>query len=103
MTKTEFRRIALSMSGAVEKEHMNHPDFRVGGKIFATLGYPDDDHGMVILPTEEQASLLRSHPKVFTPAKGAWGKRGSTVVRLDAVDGKTMRRVMKIAWEKRRP
>jgi len=82
---------------------MNHPDFRVGGKIFATLGYPDDEHGMVILPIDEQARLVRSHPKAFTPAKGAWGKRGSTTVRLDSVDKATLRAVLEIAWRKRAP
>ena len=101
MTPAQFRRVALQMPGAVESEHMSHPDFRVGGKIFATLGYPDDDHGMVILPVAEQARLVGSYPRVFTPAKGAWGKRGSTVVCLDAIDLATTRRVMKIAWENR--
>jgi hypothetical protein len=86
MTAAEFRRIALSMPQASESAHMNHPDFRVGGKIFATLGYPDQDHGMVILPPEEQERLVRVQPKTFAPAKGAWGRSGSTSVRLDAVD-----------------
>ena len=73
MTASEFRRIALSMPQASESAHMSHPDFRVNRKIFATLGYPDKDHGMVILPPEEQERLVRTHSKVFTPAKGAWG------------------------------
>ncbi len=101
MTAAQFRRLALQLPGAIESEHMNHPDFRVRGKIFASLGYPDDDHGMVILPVEEQAGLVRINPKVFTPAKGAWGKRGSTVVRLAGTDLATMRRAMKIAWKNR--
>jgi hypothetical protein len=103
MTAADFRRIALSLPEAEESAHMRHPDFRVGGKIFATLGYPDEDHGMVILPPEEQARLVRSHPKVFAPAKGAWGKRGSTTVRLEAVDKTTLNRAMEIAWRKRAP
>lgn len=103
MTAAEFRRLALSMPEASESAHMDHPDFRVGGKIFATLGYPDSNHGMVILPPEEQEVLVRAHPKVFTPAKGAWGKRGSTSVRLDAVDEATLRRAVEIAWRKRAP
>jgi hypothetical protein len=103
MTAAEFRRIALSMPQASESAHMDHPDFRVGGKIFATLGYPDKDHGMVILPPEEQSRLVRTHPKIFTPAKGAWGKRGSTSVRLEAVDEATLRSVIEIAWRKRAP
>jgi hypothetical protein len=103
MTAAEFRRIALSMPEASESAHMNHPDFRVDGKIFATLGYPDEDHGMVILPPEEQARFIRSHSKVFTAAKGAWGKRGSTSVRLAGVDRATLRSAMEIAWRKRAP
>jgi hypothetical protein len=91
------------MPEAEESAHMSHPDFRVGGKIFATLGYPDNDHGMVVLPLEEQEQLVRSHPKVFAPAKGAWGKRGSTTVSLRAVDKTTLKRAMEIAWRKRAP
>jgi hypothetical protein len=103
MTVNGFRRLALSMRDASEKEHMDHPDFRVGGKIFATLGYPDQNHGMVILPPEEQARLVRAHPGTFAPAKGAWGRRGSTSVRLDEVDEPMLRSVMEIAWRKRAP
>lgn len=103
MTPADFRQIALSMPEAIESEHMAHPDFRVGGKIFATLGYPDQDHGMVVLPPEEQARLLRSQPKVLSPAKGAWGKRGSTIVRLKAIDKRTLRAALEIAWRNRAP
>ena len=103
MTPTEFRRIALSMPQASESAHMEHPDFRVGGKIFATLGYPDKNHGMVILPPDEQRRLVESAPATFAPAKGAWGLRGSTCVRLEAVDAATLRRAMEIAWRKRAP
>jgi hypothetical protein len=101
MTATEFRRIALSMPEAMESAHMAHPDFRVGGKIFATLGYPDKNYGMVILPPEEQARFVKSDSAAFTPAKGAWGVRGSTCVRLEVVDVSTLRRAMQIAWRKR--
>ena len=103
MTAADFRRIALSMPEAEENAHMSHPDFRVGGKIFATLGYLDKDHGMVVLPPEEQERLVRTYPKVFAPAKGAWGKRGSTAVQLDAVDKTTLTRAIEIAWRKRAP
>lgn len=103
MTISDFRRVALSMPEASENAHMDHPDFRVGGKIFATLGYPDQNYGMVNLPPEEQARLVRAHPDTFVPAKGAWGKSGSTSVRLAAVDEPMLRRVMEIAWRKRAP
>ncbi len=103
MTAAEFRRIALSMPETEGSAHMSHPDFRVGGKIFATLGYPDENHGMVILPPEEQERLVRTYPEVFAPAKGAWGKRGSTVVSLSAVDKTTLKRAIEVAWRKRAP
>jgi hypothetical protein len=104
MTAAEFRRLALSMPRATESAHMNHPDFRVDGKIFATLGYPDKEHGMVILPPEEQEQFVQAHSAAFTPAKGAWGKRGSsTTVRLNSVDRSTLQRAMEIAWRKRAP
>jgi hypothetical protein len=103
MTPSDFRGMALSLPEASENAHMAHPDFRVGNKVFATLGYPDQDHGMVVLPPEEQARLVKLHPKVFSPAKGAWGRRGSTCVRLDAVDGHTLRRAIAIAWRQKAP
>jgi hypothetical protein len=103
MTAADFRRFALSLPETEESAHMNHPDFRVGGKIFATLGYPDSGHGMVILPPEEQERFIRSHPKVFTPAKGAWGKRGSTTIRLELVDKATLQSALKIAWRNKAP
>jgi hypothetical protein len=103
MTAADFRRIALSLPEAEESAHMSHPDFRVGGKIFATLGYPDVDHGMVILPPEEQARFVQAYPKVFTPAKGAWGKKGSTAVSLSGIDKTTLKRAIEIAWRKRAP
>src|SRR3977135_3345847 len=101
MSPADFRRLALSLPGASESAHMAHPDFRVGGKIFATLGYPDEDHGMVVLPPEEQERFVKSDSAAFTPAKGAWGRRGSTCVRLEAVDASTLRSAIEIAWRKR--
>ena len=63
---------------------MNHPDFRTRGKIFATLGSPDTGWGMVALSPEEQQNYLDAAPVVFVPAKGAWGRQGSTLVKLDS-------------------
>jgi len=103
MTAAEFRKVALSFPEVSESAHMSHPDFRVNGKIFATLGYPDNQHGMVNLPVEEQARFIREQPKAFAPARGAWGKQGSTTVRLDVVDRMTLRRAMEVAWRKRAP
>ena len=103
MTPADFRKIALSFPETSESAHMDHPDFRVGGKIFATLGYPDNEHGMVNLPPEDQARLIRTYPKIFTPAKGAWGRSGSTLVCLAGVDQVILRSAMEIAWRKRAP
>lgn len=103
MSPAQFRKIALSLPEASERAHMNHPDFRVGGKIFATLGYPDAEHGMVVLPPDEQATLVRKYPKAFALAKGAWGKRGSTTVLLAAIDRATLRTALEIAWRNKAP
>lgn len=103
MTAADFRQLALSFPEAEESAHMSHPDFRVGGKIFATLGYPDEEHGMVVLPPEDQARLIEKYPKIFAPAKGAWGKNGSTTVSLEAANKATLRSAMEIAWRKRAP
>jgi hypothetical protein len=98
MTIQDFRRIALSLPEAVENAHMAHPDFRVRDKIFATLGYPDAESGMVKLTVEEQASFVRSEPAAFTPVKGAWGRRGATSVRLEAASEETLRHALALAW-----
>lgn len=98
MTAAQFRKLALNYAEVSESAHMSHPDFRVGGKIFATLGYPDDEHGMVVLRPDEQARLVKAYPKVFAPAKGAWGKRGSTSVRLSGADNATVQAALEVAW-----
>jgi hypothetical protein len=97
MTANEFRKLALACPGASESAHMNHPDFRVGGKIFASLGYPDDDWGMVKLMPAQQASFAQEARGVFDPCKGVWGKRGATSVRLSLVTPKTLRAALEAA------
>ncbi len=101
MTAASFRKIALSMAGAVEGSHMGHSDFRVNGKIFATLGYPDGEHGVVMLTPEEQSKMMRANPRVFSPAAGAWGRGGSTLVRLEAASAGVVRKAMSTAWQNR--
>jgi hypothetical protein len=86
MTADKFRSLALEISGASESAHMRHPDFRVGGRIFATLGYPDDEHGMVKLTPEQQRTFQHKAPGVFEPCAGVWGKRGATSVDLAAAN-----------------
>jgi len=82
MTADKFRSLALEISGASESSHMSHADFRIGGRIFATLGYPDNAHGMVKLTPEQQRTFQHKAPGVFEPCAGAWGKQGSTSVDL---------------------
>jgi hypothetical protein len=98
VTPKEFRRIALSFPETEEREHMEHPDFRVRGKIFATLGYPDRKWGMVKLTPVEQEMLIASEPEVFAPAAGAWGRRGSTLVRLAKARKRTLETALAAAW-----
>jgi hypothetical protein len=99
MTPDGFRRIALGMEGVIEKAHQGHPDFRVGGRIFATLGYPDRRHGMVVLTPEQQRSWVRDHSTGFVPVKGAWGEQGCTSVRLDAADEDALGEALTLAWQ----
>jgi PhnB protein len=93
-----FRRLALSMKDAVEGEHMAHPDFRVNGKIFATI-HGDHKWGMVALTPDQQQGFVRENPKTFAPEAGAWGRAGSTKVRLDNVDEDTLGKAMTLAWQ----
>ena len=97
MTETEFRRIALGMKGAVEKSHMDHPDFRVDGRIFATLHH-DRKTGMVKLTPEQQQAFVRDQPAAFTPENGAWGRQGCTAVLLANVDEETLGEALTLAW-----
>ena len=103
MTAAEFRRIALSLPEAVEASHMGHPDFRVGGKIFATLGYPSDRFGAVVLTPQDQELLVRDYPKTFTPAAGSWGAAGSTIVALRGASKRAVAIALDAAWRKRAP
>ena len=98
MTPDEFRRLALKLEGAIEGAHMGHPDFRVNGKIFATL-YPDGERGMVQLKPEQQLDCIGADSAAFAPASGAWGRNGSTTVLLTLVDEETLGEAMTLAWQ----
>jgi hypothetical protein len=102
VTADEFRSLALSFPEASESAHMGHPDFRVRGKIFATLG-PDEDWGMVKLTADQQGSFIRAEAEVFQPASGAWGRRGATIVRLDDAKELTVRQALIAAWRNTAP
>jgi hypothetical protein len=98
MSADRFRRIALSFAGAVEASHMGHPDFRVGRRVFATLGYPDQSWGMVKLTPEQQGMVVDAEPEIFRPVQGGWGRRGATNVRLAAADDTTLKSALAFAW-----
>lgn len=103
MTPNEFRELALSFPEAIESAHMHHPDFRVGGRIFATLHYPNKDSAMVKLPRDQQREFMRSNPDVFQPAKGAWGRQGSTIVYLPAATIDVVREALTAGWRNTAP
>jgi len=98
MTANGFRKLVLALPETEERQHMNHPDFRVGGKIFATLGYPDKTRGMVKLSPEDQHNFTKEHPEMFVPVKGAWGRRGATSVHLKAATKDVLAKAIHAAW-----
>ena len=98
MTAGDFRRIALGMDGAVEASHMNHPDFRANGKIFATI-HPDNAQGMVKLTPEQQERFIREHPAMFHPAARAWGRQGCTMVTFANAKEEVVGEAMTLAWQ----
>lgn len=99
MTADQFRTLLLSFPNTEERAHHGHPDFRVGGKIFATLGHPDQTHGMVQLTPEQQAEVLHDHPQVFSPAAGKWGEKGSTIVNLPKATKTLLKTAVEAAWK----
>jgi hypothetical protein len=98
VTANAFRRIALSMQSTIEAAHMGHPDFRTNGRIFATLD-AQGEWGMVKLTPEQQDQFVRARGATFIPAAGAWGRGGSTKVRLSSVDETTLGEAMTLAWQ----
>ena len=98
MSTGRFRKVALALPGASEGAHQGHADFRVGKRIFATLGYPDDSWGMVKLTPEQQSVLVEAEPEIFRPVPGGWGKHGNTNVRLAKADAKTLHSALTMAW-----
>jgi predicted DNA-binding protein (MmcQ/YjbR family) len=98
MTGDDFREISLALEGTAEAAHMGHPDFRVNGRIFATLDAAER-RGVVKLSPEEQRAVLRRGAAGFEPAPGAWGRQGWTAIRLDVADLSVVRGAVLLAWE----
>lgn len=101
MTANDFRRIALSFEGVEESSHMSQPDFRVGGKIFATLASQNLGYGNLKLSPEQQAAFVEELPEVFLPIPGGWGRMGMTHIRLSAASEDVLTGALRTAWKLR--
>lgn len=97
MTPADFRRIALSLQGAEEGSHMGAVDFRVGGRIFATLASVQEGYGNLMLTPEVQADFLAEEPNIFVPIKGGWGRMGMTHIRLAAANEEVLEGALRTA------
>ncbi len=102
MTVSDFRRIALSLEGAEEGSHMGSADFRVGGRIFATLASQSEGYGNLMLTPEQQADFVAEMPDVFVPVKGGWGRMGATHIVLAKANEDVLAGALRTAWELRR-
>jgi hypothetical protein len=99
MSASRFRRAALALPGAVEGAHQRTADFRVGKRIFATLGYPDDAWGTLKLTPDQQSMLVEAEPEIFRPVPGGWGKQGYTNVLLAKAGAATLKSALGMAWK----
>jgi hypothetical protein len=99
MTVADFRRIALSLEGAEESSHMGSPDFRVGGRIFATLAAQRQGYGNLMLTPEQQAAFVEEAPDVFLPVAGGWGRMGATHLRLAKANEDLLTGALRTAWK----
>jgi hypothetical protein len=97
----DFRRIALSLEGAEESSHMGSPDFRVGGRIFATLAAAKLGYGNIMLTPGQQAAFVEELPQVFIPVKGGWGRNGATHVKLELANEDLLTGALQTAWRLR--
>jgi hypothetical protein len=103
LTAASFRRFALSLPEAVEGSHFGNADFRVGGKIFATLSLASEGYGVLMLTPEQQAGMVEDEPKIFSPVSGGWGRMGATRVLLKKVAPDILEAALRTAWLRRAP
>lgn len=101
MTAADFRRIALSLPGAEEGSHMGATDFRVGGRIFATLASVNQGYGNLMLELAQQADFVAEQPDVFLPIAGGWGRMGMTHIRLAEANEDVLAGALRVAWQLR--
>ncbi|HTU47014.1 MAG TPA: MmcQ/YjbR family DNA-binding protein [Bryobacteraceae bacterium] len=102
MTIADFRRIALSLEGAEESSHMGSPDFRVGGRIFATLASQKQGYGNLMLTPEQQSAFVEEQPEIFLPIAGGWGRMGATHIRLSEANEDVLTGALRAAWQVRK-
>ena len=103
VTAAGFRRIALSLPAATEGSHFGNADFRVGGKIFATLALESEGFGVLLLTPEQQAGMVEDEPTIFSPVPGGWGRQGATRVLLSKVKPDILEGALQMAWRRRAP
>jgi hypothetical protein len=101
MTASDFRRIALSLLDATEAAHFGNPDFRVGGRIFATLSLEREGYGVLLLTPDQQSGMVADEPAVFSPVPGGWGRNGSTRVLLSKAGPDLLEAALRNAWQNR--
>ena len=101
MNAADFRRIALSLEGAEEGSHMGAPDFRVDGRIFATLASESEGYGNLMLTPEQQADFVNELPEIFAPIKGGWGRMGMTHIVLAKSSEDVLAGALRAAWKLR--
>jgi hypothetical protein len=101
MKANDFRRLALLLEGAEEGSHMGSPDFRVGGRIFATLAHQAQGYGNLMLLPEHQAAFIEDQPAMFLPVSGGWGRMGATHIRLATATEDVLAGALQTAWKLR--
>jgi hypothetical protein len=103
LAASDFRRIALSLPEAIEGSHFGQTDFRVGGKIFATLALEAEGYGVLLFTADQQAGMAEDEPEIFSPVSGGWGRNGATRVRLDKVTADILEAPLRTAWLRKAP
>ena len=103
MTAAAFRKLALSLPQTAEGRHFHVPDFRVAGKIFATLAFEKEGFGVLLFTPEQQAGMVSDAPEIFSPVPGGWGRHGSTRVHLKNATREILEGALKTAWRNKAP
>jgi hypothetical protein len=103
VTANDFQRIALSLPETAQGQHFGNMDFRVDGKIFATLSLVKEGFGVLLLSPEQQAGMIEDEPKIFSPVPGGWGRKGSTRVLLAKVPRDILEAALRSAWRRKAP